>query len=82
MYNAIWEPAHDVKERICVRREDVAEVCTVEDIFEGRQYADPYRWSPITGYVTASIEEDQPGHYWRNWEGELSRDRQYEGSEE
>lgn len=77
MYDAIWEPAHDVKERVCVRREDVAEVCAVKDVFEGWQYAYPYRWSPITGYETASIEKDQPSRYWRKRKEELSRDRQY-----
>ena len=32
--------------------------------------------------LPASIEEDQPGRYWREWEEELSRYRQYEGGEE
>lgn len=30
--------------------EDVGEVCAVEDVFEGREDADPDAWSVITGY--------------------------------
>ena len=41
MYNAIWYPCHKIQNYVLVRGEDVAQIGTIEYIFEGRQDADP-----------------------------------------
>jgi hypothetical protein len=41
MGDAVGEPGEHVEDDSLVGREDVAQVCAVEDIFEGGQDADP-----------------------------------------
>lgn len=41
MCNAIWQPPHNVESGGLVRRENLAEVCAVHDVFERRKYANP-----------------------------------------
>lgn len=55
MYNAVREPTHDVEEPVCVGREDVAQIGTVENVFQRRQYSDPYWRSPIAGYEPMDV---------------------------
>lgn len=48
MSNSIGQPSEDVKDGGLVRREDVAQVCAVEDVFEGGQHTHPDRRSVFT----------------------------------
>ena len=45
MGDAIGKPRQDVEDRVFVCGQDVAEIGAVEDVFEGREDADPDWWS-------------------------------------
>lgn len=47
--NAIGKPCEDIQERICVFRQDVAKVGTVNDVLKSRQHANPNRRTPFGG---------------------------------
>lgn len=41
VYDAVGDPSEEVEDGVLVGGQDVAEVCAVEDVFEGGQDADP-----------------------------------------
>jgi hypothetical protein len=55
MGNAIWKPCENVEEGIFVAGEDIAEVGTIEDIFQGRKNAD------MDGRTICAINESRKG---------------------
>lgn len=53
MYDAIRQPGHDAKEGAGVRRKDIAEVGSIEDVLESGQDPNPDRWPPAAGDESA-----------------------------
>lgn len=53
MCQAVWDPCEDIEDDGLVGGEDVAEVCAVEDVFEGWEDADP-DWRSV-------FTRDEPG---------------------
>lgn len=48
MTDTVWEPCKKIKDGVLVGRQDVAEVGAIQNIFEGGQDFNPYRWSIFT----------------------------------
>lgn len=44
---AVRKPRQQVQDCVLVRGEDVAQICTVQDVLEGREDLDPDRRSPF-----------------------------------
>lgn len=42
MTDSIWEPGEEIEGSILMCRQDVAQVGTIEDVFEGREDFNPY----------------------------------------
>jgi hypothetical protein len=53
MGDSIWKPCEDVEEGIFVAREDVAEIGTIEDVFQGRENAD------VDGRTICTVNESR-----------------------
>jgi hypothetical protein len=52
MDDSVGQPRKQIKNRMLVRRKDVAQVCAVEYVFERGQNADPNGWSIVAGNVS------------------------------
>jgi len=55
MGDAVRQPGEDIEDDGLVSREDVAQVCTVEDVFESGQHANPDRRSVLAVDESARV---------------------------
>ena len=56
MYDAVGEPGHNGEEGVGMGGEDIAEVCAVENVFEGGENADPYWHAPVARYEAVKYQ--------------------------
>jgi hypothetical protein len=67
--NPVRQPRHDIQKSTLARRKYVAEIGTIEDVLEGWEDFDPYRWSPFawneaTQEVSSALKALTPQERW------------------
>ena len=80
MGDTVRQPGEDIEDDGLVSREDVTQVCTVEDVFEGGQHADPDRRSVFAVDESVKVvlaerigEKMVRDGSERDWRGEVGR---------
>lgn len=57
--DAVWQPSQNIKNNMLVCRQDVAEICTVQNVFQGRQDAYPDCRSIVSGNISKENQVSQ-----------------------
>ena len=65
MADSIGEPGKQVEDGILVRREDIAEIGAIEDVFEGGKYFDPDGW-PVFARNESRLDQLE-AVCWKPW---------------